>query len=576
MSSPGTPPPEGGDRGRLRDPLGARGGSRAAWIDECLNQQMPVSISKLTPITFLERGAVVFGDKTAVVYEDRRMSYAELRRRVHRLAGALRRAGVRPGDRVAYLVPNVPALLEAHFAVPLAGAILVAINIRLSASEIAYILDHSGAKLLVVDAEFSPAVASIAPRLESTRKFVIYSEPGQKPALEAEDYEAFLAGNPEGGDVEFEDFHLGDENDVISVNYTSGTTGRPKGVMYTHRGAYLNALGVSGVMGMNSSSHYLWVVPMFHCNGWCFTWGSTAVGATHVCLRRVDPEKMLRIIQRERVTNFCCAPTVLSALLNHPAARDFRLDHPLRIFLGGAPPSPALIRDAERVGIDAGHIYGLTETYGPFTVLEWREEWNGKSLEERAQIKAQQGVAHALSGTGLRVVDPEMRDVPPDGKTLGEVVMRGNIVMKGYFKDPQATEAAFRGGWFHSGDLAVVHPSGYIEIRDRQKDIIVSGGENVSTQEVEKAISEHPDVMEVAVIAVPHEKWGEVPKAFVTLRPGRSATADQIIAFCRGKLAGFKCPQAIAFGPLPKTSTGKVKKFEIREREWAGYEKRVH
>ncbi len=554
----------------------SKGGSRAARIDERLNQQMPVSISKLTPITFLERSAVVFGDKTAVVYEDLRMSYAELRRRVHRLAGALRRAGVRPGDRVAFLMPNVPPLLEAHFAVPLAGAILVAINIRLSASEIAYILDHSEAKILVADAEFTPAIASIAPALEFTKKFIIYSEAGQKSAIDGEDYEAFLASGLEHENAEFEDFHLNDENDVISVNYTSGTTGRPKGVMYTHRGAYLNALGVSGAMGMTSSSNYLWVVPMFHCNGWCYTWGATAVGATHLCLRRVDPEKMLRIIQQERATSFCCAPTVLSTLLNHPAAKDFRVEHPLRIFLGGAPPSPALIRDAERVGIDAGHIYGLTETYGPFTVLEWRQEWNGKTLEERALIKAQQGVAHALSGTGLRVVDGEMRDVPTDSQTLGEVVMRGNIVMKGYFKDPQATEAAFRGGWFHSGDLAVMHPSGYIEIRDRKKDIIISGGENISTQEVEKAVAEHPDVMEVAVIAVPHEKWGEAPKAYVTLKPGRSSTEREIIDFCRQKLARFKCPQSVVFGPLPKTSTGKVKKFEIREKEWAGYDKRVH
>jgi fatty-acyl-CoA synthase len=534
-----------------------------------------MNISKLTPITFLERAAVVFADKTAVIYEDRQWNYAQLRERVHRLAGALRKAGIKPGDRVAFLSPNVPPLLDAHFGVPLAGAILVAINIRLSAYEIAYILDHSEAKLLVLDSEFAPLIASIAPRLAHTNQFVISSETGEKPPLEGIDYDTFLQ-SAGAGSYEFGDYSLADENDTISINYTSGTTGRPKGVMYTHRGAYLNGLGCAGAMGMNSSSKYLWVVPMFHCNGWCFTWGTTAVGGTHVCLRRVDPEKMIPLIAKERITNFCCAPTVLSTLLSHPAAKDFHVAHRPRVFLGGAPPSPALIRDAERVGIDAGHIYGLTETYGPFTVSEWREEWNERPLEERAQIKAQQGVTHILSGAGLRVVDGEMRDVPPDGATLGEVVMRGNIVMKGYFKDPQATESAFRGGWFHSGDLAVVHPTGYIEIRDRKKDIIISGGENISTQEVEKAICEHPDVLEVAVIAVPDEKWGEAPKAFVTLKPGRSATERAIIDFCREKLAHFKCPQAVEFGPLPKTSTGKVKKFEIREKEWVGQDKRVH
>ena len=549
--------------------------ARAAWMDEQLNLQVPVSISRLTPLTFLERSGAVFADKTAVIYEDQHYSYADFRQRVHRLAGALRQAGVQPGDRVAYLAPNVPALLEAHFGVPLAGAILVAINIRLNANEIAYILDHSESKLLIVDAELTPIVSPIAARLNFTKKFVIASDrnvTGREAVLEATHYEDFLAG----AEGEFRDFCLNDENDVICIDYTSGTTGRPKGVMYTHRGAYLNALGVAGLMGLNNASNYLWVVPMFHCNGWCFTWGVTALGATHVCLRRTDPEKMLQIIQKDRITNFCCAPTVLSTLLNHPAARDFRLDHPLRTCLGGAPPSPALIRDAEKVGIDVAHIYGLTETYGPFTVSEWREAWNGKELAERAQIKAQQGVTHTLSGAGLRVVDDQMRDVPADGNTLGEVVMRGNIVMKGYYKDPQATESAFRGGWFHSGDLAVMHPSGYIEIRDRKKDIIISGGENISTQEVEKTICEHPDVMEVAVVAIPHEKWGEVPKAFVTLKPGRNASEGDIIEFCRQRIAHFKCPHAVVFTPLPKTSTGKIKKFELREKEWAGYDKRVH
>jgi len=363
---------------------------------------------------------------------------------------------------------------------------------------------------------------------------------------------------------------------VISVNYTSGTTGRPKGVMYTHRGAYLNALGVTEMMEVQNSSNYLWVVPMFHCNGWCFPWGVTAMGGTHVCLRRPDPEKMLQAIQAHGVTHFCCAPTVLLSLLHHPAAADFRLSQRLRVALGGAPPSPAIIRDAGNWGIDVLHLYGLTETYGPFTFCEWRREWDEKELADRTQIKARQGVSHVTSANGLRVVDDHMQDVPADGQALGELVMRGNIVMKGYYKDPAATEAAFRGDWFHSGDLAVMHPDGYVEIRDRRKDIIISGGENISTQEVEKVLCDHPDVLECAVIAVPHEKWGEVPRAFVTLKPGRAATDQEIIDFCRQRLAHFKCPQGVVFGPLPKTSTGKVKKFELREKEWAGYEKRVH
>jgi fatty-acyl-CoA synthase len=549
---------------------------RAARADEQLNQALPVHLSKLTPITFLERSAIVFADKTAVVYEDRQYSYGEFRRRVHRLAGALRRAGIEPGDRVAVLAPNIPAMVEAHFAAPLAGAILVAINTRLNSNEIAYILDHSGAKLLVVDSELASLIGPVAAQLAATRQFVIVRDTRPEAAnispLAGQDYEDFLAT----GNDDFEDVRLEDENDAISVNYTSGTTGKPKGVIYTHRGAYLNALGVAEMLEVQSRDSYLWVVPMFHCNGWCFPWGVTAMGATHVCLRRADPERILEAIRKHGVTHFCGAPTVLASLLNHPAAREFRLDHPLRVATGGSPPSPALIRDGERFGLEIVHLYGLTETYGPFTFCEWRTEWDGKELAERARVKALQGVPHVVSGTGLRVVDGKMRDVPADGQSLGEIVMRGNNVMKGYYQDPKATAEAFRGGWFHSGDLAVLHPSGYIEIRDRKKDIIISGGENISTQEVEKAICDHPDVLEAAVIAVPDPKWGEVPKAYVTLKPSREASERGILDFCREKLAHYKCPKAVVFGPLPKTSTGKIKKFELREREWAGYDKKVH
>jgi fatty-acyl-CoA synthase len=533
-------------------------------------------LSKLTPIAFLERSAGVFADKTAVIHQDRRYTYGEFRHRVHRVAGALRRAGIRPGDRVAYLAPNIPAMLEAHFAAPLAGAILVTINTRLNPNEIAYILNHAAAKLLVVDSELASLIAPVLSGLKATRRFVVVRDttaesPGNCP-IDGQDYEEFLAT----GEDEFEDFRLNDENDSISINYTSGTTGKPKGVVYTHRGAYLNALGVTELLEVQSRDTYLWVVPLFHCNGWCFPWGVTAMGATHVCLRRPEPERILDAIRTHGVTHFCAAPTVLSSLVHHPAASGFRLDHPLRVATGGAPPSPAVIRAGERFGMEIVHLYGLTETYGPFTFCEWREEWNGKELPEQARIKALQGVPHVLAGTGVRVVDAQMRDVPPDGETIGEVVMRGNIVMKGYYKDPKGTAAAFRGGWFHSGDLAVQHPSGYLEIRDRKKDIIISGGENISTQEVEKVICDHPDVLEAAVIAVPHEKWGEVPKAFVTLQPGAGAAERDIVDHCRQKLAHFKCPQHVVFGPLPKTSTGKIKKFELREREWSGYDKRIN
>ena len=557
---------------RSAGPVSLSASARSAQVDEQLNRDRPVYLSKLTPLTFLERSAAVFPDKIAVIYEDRQYTYAEFRRRVHRLAGALRRAGIQPGDRVAYLAPNIPALLEAHFAAPLAGAILVAINTRLNPREITYILNHSEAKLLVVDSELAPGIASIAGELAFTKRFVIVRDTLLESSLEGADYEDFLCG----GEDEFTNLSLEDENDMISVNYTSGTTGQPKGVMYTHRGAYLNALGVTELLEVQSHSNFLWTLPMFHCNGWTFTWGITAMGGTHVCLRRADPVKMLEAIQAHRVTNFCGAPTALISFVNHPAVRDLRLDHPLRVVIAGAPPSPAVIRDVEKLGIEVIHAYGLTETYGPFTVCEWRQEWDGKPLPERVQIKALQGVPHVTSGSGLRVVDEQMRDVPANGQAMGEVVMRGNIVMKGYYKDLKATEEAFRGGWFHSGDLAVLHPSGYIEIRDRKKDIIVSGGENISTQEVEKVICDHSDVLEAAVIAVPDEKWGEVPKAFITLKPNRQTTPQEVIDFCRQRLAHFKCPKHVEFGPLPKTSTGKVKKYELRAKEWAGYDKRVH
>jgi fatty-acyl-CoA synthase len=511
-----------------------------------------VYVQELTPVSFLRRAAYVFPERESVVDGDRRFTWAETRERTRRLAVALQEWGLRHGDRVAFLAPNVPELLEAHFGVPWAGGVLVAINTRLLAEEIDYILRHSGARVLVVD--------------ESLRELV--PEPPVEHVLVTRErgdgsYDEFLdsagPGDPEP--------RLRTELDTISINYTSGTTGRPKGVMYSHRGAYLNALAVVAHGRMDVESTYLWTLPMFHCNGWCFTWGVTAAHGTHVCLRKVDPPLVWDLLERERVTHMCGAPTVMVMLAADGAARP--LEVPVRYATGGAPPPPALIERAQALGFDIVHVYGLTETYGPVTVCDWKTEWDALEPGEQARLKARQGVGHVTSDF-VRVVDPEtMRDVPSDGDTMGEVVMRGNIVMKGYFDDPAATADVFRGGWFHSGDLGVMHPDGYIELRDRAKDIIISGGENISTIEVEQALVRHPDVLEAAVVAIPDEKWGERPKGFVTLRDGAELTEAELIAFTRGSLPGFKAPSEIEFGELPKTSTGKVKKFELRERERA-------
>jgi fatty-acyl-CoA synthase len=501
-------------------------------------------ITQLTPLSFLERSAAVFPERVAVVDGERRLTWRELAERARRLAAALQDAGIRPGDRVAYLAFNTPELLEAHYGVPLAGALLVAINTRLAQEEIAYILDHSGARLLVVD----PELAHLAEAADVERTLVI-----------GEGYEAFIAeAGPEPVPVA-----LG-EDDTISINYTSGTTGRPKGVMYTHRGAYLNALGAALHAGLSSRSVYLWTLPMFHCNGWCFTWAVSALGGTHLCLRKVDPPLVWRLLEEEGVTHLCGAPTVLVLLGSDPAAH--KLERPVHVTTAGAPPPPAVIERTEALGFRINHVYGLTETYGPITICDWKPAWDDLPAAERALLKARQGVNY-VTADAVRVVDAEMADVPADAETMGEIVMRGNNVMKGYFADQAATTEAFRGGWFHSGDLGVRHPDGYVEIRDRAKDIIISGGENISTIEVERALVAHPDVLEAAVVAVPNEKWGERPKAFATLRPGAAVTAEELRAFARESLAGFKVPDEIEFGKLPKTSTGKVKKFELRERE---------
>jgi fatty-acyl-CoA synthase len=532
---------------------------------------LPTHRSLLTPLSFLDRTLHVFPEKVGVVDGARRFTYREFGERVYRLASALRRAGVRKGDRVAMLSPNAVEVLEAHFGVPQIGAILVAINVRLAPHEVAAILRHSGARVLVADVSLAETLAPARGDLDLS--LVVWTGEGGRdrdPAWGEIGYDRFLGtGSPEPFSPDVDD-----EDQTITINYTSGTTGQPKGVMYTHRGAYLNALGEIIESGLRPDSVYLWTLPMFHCNGWCFTWGVTAAGARNVVLPRPDPARVFELVSAEKVTHLCGAPTVLVMMQAELPSPGFRFPQPLRTVTAGAPPPPAVIERMEELGAVITHVYGLTETYGPHTVCEWKQEWDGEPVASRAALKARQGVGY-IHAPELRVVDAEMRDVPADGATMGEVVMRGNNVMKGYFRDPEGTAAAFAGGWFHSGDLGVMHPDGYVELRDRKKDIIISGGENISTIEVEKVLFFHPAVLEAAVIGVPDEKWGEVPKAFVTLRPGRSATEAEIIDYCREHLAHFKCPKRVELGPLPKTSTGKVQKFKLREKEWAGQAKRI-
>jgi len=524
--------------------------------------QEKVYRTELTPVSFLERSASVFPEKTAIVHGDRHYTYRECAERVYRLASHLRESGLQKHDRVAFLCPNTPALLEAHFAVPAAGGILVAINTRLNSQEVDFILTHSGVRFLFVDAELFHVIEPL--NLEGVQ--VVRIDDTGSPE---DPYEAFLAaGSPEPVES-----WLQDEEETISINYTSGTTGNPKGVMYTYRGAYLNALTEVIETGLKSSSVYLWTLPMFHCNGWCFTWAVIAVGGTHVCLRALDPGLIWDLVESERVTHYNGAPTVQIMLVNHPKAH--RLNEPVTLTIAGAPPSPTLLGQLQVLNIHPIHVYGLTETYGPYTVCEWHAEWDRLSADEQARLLARQGQANVVSDP-VRVVDEMMVDVPRDGQTMGEVVMHGNNVMKGYYRNPEGTAVAFEGGWFHSGDIGVWHPDGYIELRDRAKDVIISGGENISTIEVEQVVAQHPAVLECAVIAIPDEKWGERPKAYVTLKEGKLATEEELIAFCRDRLAHFKCPALVEFGPLPKTSTGKIQKFVLRDKEWEGREKRVN
>jgi acyl-CoA synthetase (AMP-forming)/AMP-acid ligase II len=520
-----------------------------------------VNRTELDPVAFLERSAAVHTDRTAVVHGDLRRTYGELHARVRRLASALRGRGVQPGDRVAALLPNTPAMLEAHFGVPAAGAVLVAINIRLGPAEIRGILEHSGARFLLVDHELAHLVSDPPSGLEVVRV--------DDTAAPEDPYEQLLAEGDPGAPPRA----LADEETPLSINYTSGTTGAPKGVVYTHRGAYLNALGEIVETELGHHPVYLWTLPMFHCNGWCFPWAVTAAGGTHVCLRAVDPELVWRLLRDEGVTHYNASPTVQIALVNHPAAAP--LERPVTATVAGAPPSPTLLQRMAELSIRVVHVYGLTETYGPHTVNIEPAGLGDRPPEERSRLLARQGQGYTTADL-VRVVDDDMNDVRRDGETMGEVVMRGNNVMAGYFAAPELTAEAFAGGWFHSGDLAVWHPDDAIELRDRGKDVIISGGENISTIEVEQAVCSHPAVLECAVVSMPHDRWGERPKAFVTLKEGATVGERELIDYCRERIAHYKVPDAVEFGPLPKTSTGKVQKFQLREREWGGRERRIN
>ena len=525
--------------------------------------QNPANFVTLSPLSFIARTAGIYPDRVSVIHGDQRFTWAQSYERCRRLASALVRRGIGPGDTVAVMAPNIPAHFEAHFGVPMAGAVLNALNIRLDAEALAFILDHGEAKVLITDREFSEVIAK-ALTLVSHRPLVIDIDDPQGvrgPLLGEMTYEDFLAT----GDPGFVWQPPADEWQAIALNYTSGTTGNPKGVVYHHRGAYLNALGNAVTWAMGHHPVYLWTLPMFHCNGWCFPWTVTALAGTHVCLRRVDAKRIYEAVAELGVTHMCGAPIVLNTLINAPKADKRVLDRPVQVMTAGAAPPAAVLENIEREGFKVIHVYGLTEVYGPASVCAWHEEWDALPAAEQARLKARQGVRYVVQ-EDLMVADARsLAPVPADGVTIGEVFFRGNVAMKGYLKNPKATEEAFEGGWFHTGDLGVMHPDGYIELKDRSKDIIISGGENISTIEIESVLYQHPLVLEAAVVARPDEKWGETPCAFVTLKPEAEVTERDIIAFCRERLAHFKCPRTVVFAPLPKTSTGKIQKYVLRE-----------
>jgi len=512
--------------------------------------QPDFSYAPLTPADFLRRTAHVFPDRIGVVDGDVRFTWRAFHERCLRFAGALHALGVKPGDRVAVLAGNSHVLLAAHYAVPFARAVLVALNTRITAADVAYILDHAGATVLVHDENHAETATQAASKASGELRLV--------PAGGTDDeLEALIQGSEPL-------FHpTDDERALLSINYTSGTTAQPKGVMYHHRGAYLQALAMALHMGLTGDSVYLWTLPMFHCNGWCFPWAVTAAAGTHLCLPKLDTRAIWRHLRESGVTHLCAAPTVLTMTAWAPEADP--LDRPVRIATGGAPPTPALLERLTDLGMDVTHLYGLTETYGPSVICDWRSDWSALPIAEQARIKARQGVANVI-GERIRVVDGQGADVAADAQTMGEIAIRGNNVMLGYYRDAEATRKSCPDGWFHTGDLGVMHPDGYVELRDRAKDIIISGGENISSVEVEQALNSHAAVLEAAVVAAKDEKWGEVPVAFVTLKEGAAATDAELIAHVRARLARFKAPKRVVFGPLPKTATGKVQKNVLRDR----------
>ncbi|WP_151840096.1 acyl-CoA synthetase [Acinetobacter soli] len=527
----------------------------------------PANFVALSPLRFLERAAYIYAEQAAIVHGSRVITWKETYQRCRQFAAQLKQLGIQKNDTVSVLLPNVPAMIEAHFAVPMSGAVLNTINTRLDAKTVAFMLEHAESKVLLVDQEFA-GLAKAALSLVKQDIFVIDVDDAEyencfSPPIGEIEYEDWLCE----GDPEFEWTLPDDEWDAISLNYTSGTTGNPKGVVYHHRGAYLNAASNMMACGMTPRAKYLWTLPLFHCNGWCFAWTIAANGGTNYCLRKVDPALVFQLIEKHQIEYFCGAPIVLSMLINAPKNQQIAFEHRVEVLVAGAAPPAAIIEGMRKLGVNVTHVYGLTETYGPSALCAAQAGWNDLSLEEQAKLHARQGVPYPLQDS-MRVLDPEtLKPVPADGETLGEIMFRGNIVMKGYLKNPEATQAAFAGGWFHSGDLAVCQPDGYAKITDRAKDVIISGGENISSLEIEEVLYRHPAVLTAAVVAKPDPQWQEVPCAFIELKQHAEATPEEIMEHCKKELARFKVPKDVVIAEIPKTSTGKLQKFILRE--WA-------